>query len=135
LLGNFSSFVFDYSVRQKIGGTNMAHFITKQLPVIAPFQYYNRSEFNIFNPSLLEWIGRRVLELVYTSWDIDSLADWCIYHGPPFKWNPQRREALKAELDALFFHFYLGDNKKWAGASSILTKKFNSPRPYTSVTS
>ena len=26
--------------------------------------------------------------------------------GRPFRWDPQRRELLRAELDAAFFHLY-----------------------------
>ena len=38
LLAQMSSIVFDYFARQKMGGSNMANFITEQLPVLAPSQ-------------------------------------------------------------------------------------------------
>ncbi len=28
------------------------------------------------------------------------------YDGPPFRWDPERRALLRAELDAAFFHLY-----------------------------
>jgi hypothetical protein len=28
------------------------------------------------------------------------------WNGPPYQWNAKRRELLRAELDAAFFHLY-----------------------------
>jgi hypothetical protein len=39
LLANLSSFVFDFVVRQKLGGVNLNFFIVKQLPVLPPSAY------------------------------------------------------------------------------------------------
>lgn len=33
-------------------------------------------------------------------------ASDCGYEGPPFRWDPERRFLLRAELDAAFFHLY-----------------------------
>lgn len=33
----------------------------------------------------------------------------CGYDGPPFRWDPERRAILRAELDAAFFHLYILD--------------------------
>ena len=35
-----------------------------------------------------------------------GFAQDCGYLGPPFRWDPQRRATLRAELDAAFFHLY-----------------------------
>ena len=48
----------------------------------------------------------RVVELVYTAHDMAGLAADCGYDGPPFRWDPERRAILRAELDAAFFHLY-----------------------------
>ena len=48
----------------------------------------------------------RVLELVYTAWDMEPFARDHGYDGPPFRWDPERRALLRAELDAAFFHLY-----------------------------
>jgi len=66
LLGNFLSLVFDYTVRQKMGGVNMNFYLTQQLPVFPPTAY--REEDLLF-------VVPRVLELVYTAWDIKPFAD------------------------------------------------------------
>jgi len=66
LHANTSSLVFDYSVRQKLGGTAMNFFYVKQLPVLL-YQAYK--DIN------LKYIIPRVSELNYTSWDIKPFAD------------------------------------------------------------
>ena len=48
----------------------------------------------------------RVLELVYTAWDMEPFARDLGYDGPPFRWDPERRALLRCELDAAFFHLY-----------------------------
>ncbi|MBI3089596.1 MAG: hypothetical protein HYY96_02930 [Candidatus Tectomicrobia bacterium] len=58
----------------------------------------------------------RVLELTYTAWDLAPFAKDCGYDGPPFRWDEERRFLLRYELDAAFFHLYLGSGK-WRGAS------------------
>jgi hypothetical protein len=64
LLGMLNSIVFDYCARQKIGGTDLRNHFFKQLPVIPPEKIYS-------------WVfsGIRVLELVFTSWDLLPFAD------------------------------------------------------------
>ncbi len=41
LLANLNSYALDYVARQKIGGTDMAFFYLKQLPVIPPHTYFD----------------------------------------------------------------------------------------------
>ena len=52
------------------------------------------------------WVEPRALELTYTAWDLEGFAIELGYDGPPFHWDPTRRELLRAELDAAFFHLY-----------------------------
>lgn len=80
LQGAWSSFVFDFAARQKMGGTSMAYFTTMQLPVPAPGARL---------PHIgSEWVGTRV----------DRLNGWIV--------DPDDRARLRAELDAYFFHLY-----------------------------
>ncbi len=65
-LANANSLVLDYVARQKIGGMSLSYFILKQLPVLPPSAY---------TPADTEFIVPRVLELVYTAWDIKAFAD------------------------------------------------------------
>ena len=52
-------------------------------------------------------LGPRILELTFTSWDLEPFANDCGYRGPPFRWDEERRFFLRCELDAAFFHLYL----------------------------
>jgi hypothetical protein len=51
-------------------------------------------------------ISSRVLELVYTAWDMQPFAQDMGYEGAPFVWNPERRAILRAELDAKYAKLY-----------------------------
>ena len=48
----------------------------------------------------------RVLELVYTAWDLQGFAGDFGISSPPFIWNNKRRHKLCCELDAGFFLLY-----------------------------
>ncbi|MGK7949961.1 MAG: N-6 DNA methylase [Xenococcaceae cyanobacterium] len=97
LLGNFCSLIFDFVVRKKIGRVNFNFFIVKQLPVIPPENYTEED---------IKFISDRVLELVYTAWDMQPFAKDMGYDGEPFIWDEQRRAILRAELDAYYTKLY-----------------------------
>ena len=91
-----SSFVFDFTARQKLGGTTMNYLYLKQFPVLTSTLVRNHSQY----------IEASVLELVYTAWDMKSFGVDLGYEGPPFRWNEERRALVRAELDGLMFHLY-----------------------------
>jgi hypothetical protein len=97
LLANFNSLVLDFCARQKIGGNHLTFFVVKQLPILPPSSYIERD---------LAFISQRVLQLTYTATDIESFAKDLGYHGPPFRWDPERNAVLRAELDAYFAYLY-----------------------------
>jgi hypothetical protein len=97
LVANLSSMIFDFITRQKVGGTNFNFFIIKQLPVLSPKAYTEED---------IKFISDRVLELVYTAWDMQPFAKDMGYDGEPFIWNPNRRALLRAELDAYYAKLY-----------------------------
>lgn len=104
LIAALDSFVLDYVARQKVGGTNMAFFTVRQLPVISPSTFLSPACWS--RSTVVNWVESRVLELTFTAWDLQGFAADIGYHLPPFQWNPARRELLRAELDAAFFHLY-----------------------------
>ena len=136
LVATFNNIVFDFILRQKLGGTNMSFYYIEQLPILPPSAYTETD---------LILIVPRVLELVYTAWDIKFFADdvwrdadnalhdvikkqwdenqtetdghpweppeWVEIAEdgiplPPFKWHEDRRAHLRAELDAYFARLY-----------------------------
>jgi len=79
-LANWISMVLDYVVRQKVGGVSLSMFIAKQICILPP-SHYKLKDFIYILP--------RVLELVYSSWDIKPFADDI--------WN-EADEALKQAI-------------------------------------
>ncbi|MFE9691909.1 Eco57I restriction-modification methylase domain-containing protein [Micromonospora sp. NPDC005806] len=96
LVATQSSLVFDFVSRQKISGVHMALMTWKQLPVPTPATLEPHTPF----------ITPRVLELVYTAYDMGPLARDLGDTGAPFCWDEGRRARMRAELDAYFFHLY-----------------------------
>ena len=108
-VGNLSALCFDFVARQKLGGTAMNYFYIKQFPVLPPGAYSTEQ---------LQAIVPRVVELIYTSNDITSfyldVVQVCSIadtrsgpdRGQPWRWNPERRAILRAELDAIYAHMY-----------------------------
>lgn len=105
LYANLCSFALDYAARQKIGGTSLTYFIVKQLPVLPPSAYAVAAPWHA-GTRLVEWLLPRVLELTYTAWDLEAFGHDVGYKGAPFRWDPERRVLLRAELDAAFFLLY-----------------------------
>lgn len=99
-----ASFAHDFVARPKVGGTHINFFIAKQLAILGPEQLSTSCAWS--GDSVAEWVQPRALELTYTAWDLEGFAADLGYNGPPFRWEPARRELLRAELDAAFFHLY-----------------------------
>ena len=97
-----NSFAFDFVARQKIHGTQLNWYIVEQLPVIAPADYDR--QFGSMTARAL--VRDHVLRLTYTAHDMAPFARDLGYHGPPFRWDEERRRHLRARLDALYFHLY-----------------------------
>ncbi len=97
LVANFNSLVLDYIAKQKASGGNLNFYVVRQFPILPPDKY---------TLSDIEFISTRVLELVYTAWDMQPFAKDMGYNGEPFIWNPNRRALLRAELDAYYAKLY-----------------------------
>jgi hypothetical protein len=105
LYANLCSFVFDYASRQKIGGTHLTIGLLNQLPALHPDRYAESCPWAP-EQTLSEWVVSRVLELVFTAWDLKPFAQDCGYGGDPFVWDDDRRFQLRCELDAAYLLLY-----------------------------
>jgi hypothetical protein len=99
-----NSLPFDFVARQKIGGLSLSYFILKQLPVLSP---------SAFSAEDIAYIVPRVVELVYTAWDMrpfaaDVWAEWQpgAEVPAPYVWDGERRAVVRAELDARIARLY-----------------------------
>jgi hypothetical protein len=100
----------------------------KQLPVPPP-ESFSCSCAWFPSGSLSSWLLPRVIELTYTAWDLEAFAQDCGFDGPPFIWDEPRRFEIRCELDAAFFHLYLGTPDEWREKGSAeLLDYFPSPR-------
>ncbi len=99
----YNSFVYDFVARSKLSQPSFPQSTFEQLAALGPESF---DGFWMFGESAGGFIQRNNLELTYTAWDLEPFAKDCGYAGPPFRWDPERRALLRAELDAAFFHLY-----------------------------
>jgi hypothetical protein len=78
LLACTNSLPFDYVARQKMGGIHMTYTILNQLPVLPPSAYTESDR---------AFIVPRVVELVYTAWDLQPFAADILAEIGPATWN------------------------------------------------
>ena len=78
--------------------------------------------------NLVSFVASRVLELTYTAWDLEAFVLDCACAGTPFRRDEQRRFLLRCELDAAYFHLYLGSSAEWGTDSPQLCEMFPTPR-------
>lgn len=100
-----NSFATDYLFRLKASGAHASFFLLRQLP-IPSHDVLSETQAWSSPVAVGDFVLRRVLELTYTAWDLQPFALDVGYDGPPFRWDPERRILLRAELDAAFFHLY-----------------------------
>jgi hypothetical protein len=93
----FNSFALDYVARQKVGGFHLTYGFLMQFAVPAP---------SALDIDTLDFTVPRVLELTDTATDLAGFAADLGYDGPPFRWDPERRSIIRAELDAAIFRLY-----------------------------
>lgn len=125
-LANLNSFALDFAARTKVGGSHLSSFILRQLPIL-PARRFNET-LCCFGGNV-STLAARVLELVCVASDLAPFAQDCGYDGPSFKWDEERRFLICCEIDAAFFHLYLGTEAEWrkAGNQDVL-ERFPTPR-------
>ena len=109
IVANLNSLVLDFVARSKVHSTRVNWFIAEQFPVISPDKF---ESVRFGAKSAAEIVRQAVLELTYTAHDMAPFARDMGYVDdagntkPPFVWDKERRLALRARLDAVFFHLY-----------------------------
>ena len=99
-----NSFLLDYVTRQKLAGTHLAKFVFEQLPV--PGVNDSRQLCSFIGTDLRSWVKPRVTELAYTAVDMKPLAAHLGDTGAPFTPIAERRQIIRAEIDAAIFHLF-----------------------------
>ena len=103
MVAGLNNIVLDFAARTAVGGTDLSFFIIKQLPVLPPEAFLEET---YHGGTWAALIMPRVLELIYTAYDLEPFARDLGYDGPPFGWDDEQRHRLKCELDAIFAHMY-----------------------------
>ena len=103
VVANMNSIPLDWAARFSVGGTNMNYYIVKQLPVLPPEAYLEEAK---CGGTYFELVLPRVLELTYTSREVEGFAADLGYRGQPFPWDDARRHRLRCELDAILASMY-----------------------------
>lgn len=105
LLAQINSFALDFVARQKIAGLNANFFYVKQFPVLSPKIFDSVCRWG-GGEDLRTWILSRVINLQYTSHDLDEFVKILGRNDDVRRWNAGWRSIVLAELDAALFHCY-----------------------------
>jgi len=105
LLAILNSFAYDFLSRQKVAGISFSHWIYKQLP-LPTLEQMHQLNFQITGKPNTDFVEQRVLELVYTSWDLEQYSKDIGHSEPPFIWDSDRRSIIQAEIDSFVFHLF-----------------------------
>jgi hypothetical protein len=98
----FCSLLADYAARQK--SRRMKFFVVEQIPTLSPDVLRAHKEF--LGSSATSWLLPRVVELIYTNEEMAPYAADAGFACAPFQWQPDRRAAIQAEIDAAIMHLY-----------------------------
>lgn len=127
LVALLSSMVVDYDARQR--SQLMTFYVVEQLAVLSRSQLLEVGRW--LPTGAVQWLANRVLELTYTSYELEEFAQECGDSGPPFRWLPSRRAELQAEMDGAVLHLYGLDREQseWLIESFTVLRKYEEATP------
>ncbi|MDL0145469.1 Eco57I restriction-modification methylase domain-containing protein [Halobacterium salinarum] len=103
----FNSFIFDFALRQSIGGANFTLYILKQLPM--PTRQEIKSHKLVEGGSeqpLEDYLIETGLDLCWTSHSLDPLGKSVEPDGDPRVWDQEERNNIRAKTDAAIAKLY-----------------------------
>lgn len=100
-----NSYIVDFLARHKLGGTNLNFHILKQLPIPEPAHAFEPAPWD-HTVTTGKWLSQRVAPLVYTTPELAPFARDLGCAREPYPWDTERRQHLRAEIDAALFHIY-----------------------------
>jgi hypothetical protein len=103
----FNSFVFDFTLRQSMGETNLNLYVLKQLPMPSPRTIRSHSLImDGSTESLEDFLIHHTIRLVWTSHALDSLSASMESDSGPFVWKVEDRRERRAKIDAAIAQIY-----------------------------
>ncbi|NHN41823.1 N-6 DNA methylase [Halorubellus sp. JP-L1] len=106
LVAAFNSYTQDFVARQKVGGTHMSHFITRQLPIPDPGRF---QALHYQGEPVADHIQELAIQLTYHAEDLREFAKEAGYDRDPYSYtqpNGRPRKEVRYELEALMAHVY-----------------------------
>jgi hypothetical protein len=123
----FTSFAFDFILRQSLSGASINLYILKQLPMPKPellSEYTVKYEEK--EQALDQFLFERGLKLIWTSHSLDPLGNDVGIDSGPYVWDEEERSQFRAEIDAVVSKLYglnRNDFKYVLESFDILEKK------------
>ena len=111
----FTSFSFDFALRQAISGAHLTLYILKQLPMPTPDQIKSTKvqvESGSEPKSVWDFIAERGGKLIWTSHSLDEFGENVPQIADLSEWDEQLRRKWRAEIDAVTAHLYNLDKEK-----------------------
>ena len=103
----FTSFAFDFVLRQSIGGASLNLYILKQLPMPTPEEIRSKQiTIGDHTESLESFLVEHSLHLTWTSHSLDPLGETVGSDEGPFIWDEDDRRRRRAKIDAAIAHTY-----------------------------
>lgn len=103
LCAQYNSFIFDFVLRQFLSQPSIPQGTFEQLPTISP-DGARKVQFGA--SSAFDWIVHRSVELSATDELLARYSEASGETGAPYRWDEDRRELLRAELDGAFLHLF-----------------------------
>jgi len=103
----FTSFVFDFVLRQSVGGASLNLYILEQLPMPTP-EHVRSLQITIADSTqpLEDFLIDNALRLTWTSHSLDSLGETLEDDNGPFIWDDEDRQKRRAYIDAAIAQVY-----------------------------
>ncbi len=103
----FTSFVFDFVLRQSLSGPSLALYILKQLPMPEPESIEKYTiEYEDERCSLKRFLVDNGLRLVWSSHALDPFGAALGRSDGPFEWDEEDRRTRRAKIDAAIAQLY-----------------------------
>jgi hypothetical protein len=102
----------------------MTFFIVEQVPMLERTKFDETPTW--LGLEVRAWLNNRAIELFYTNWELQGLAESIGRETPPYRWDPSRRQILQAEIDAAVLHLFglNGEQAKWVLDSFTVLRKY-----------
>jgi hypothetical protein len=103
----FTSFSFEFAMRQSVGGAHLTLYILKQLPMPKPGELDDTQvSIDGREASASHYLTKFGKQLTWSSHSLDGLGDDLNDAKGPYEWDEDQRQQTRATVDALVAKLY-----------------------------